>query len=148
MPFWTYILQRGGLYIFAFVAGVGVAFLHEPMSALVSFIFALVAVVGVAFCTLAGVGVGIFYYPFIAFTAFVLEPVSALVSFNIFIFLCHRRTIQHLVRCRPHIFANIVHSNGKVITPLVFIFGAIGQVFLKLLWCCRRPIGLFFCFLY
>ena len=54
------LYSAGGLYIFALVAGVRVAFLHKPMSALVSFIFALVAVIGVAFCTLSGVGVGIF----------------------------------------------------------------------------------------
>ena len=86
------------------------------------------------------------------------QPVSALVSFiihsqrlfllrlyssrcrrwylfNIFSILCRRRPIQHLVRCRPHIlFANIVHSKGEVITPLIFIFGAVGHGgrFLKL----------------
>ena len=55
--------------------------------------------------------------------------------FNIFSILCRGRPIQHLERCCPHIlFANIVHSKGEVITPLVFIFGAVGHGgrFLKL----------------
>ena len=35
------LYSAGGLYIFALVTGVGVAFVHEPMSALISFIFSL-----------------------------------------------------------------------------------------------------------